>query len=108
MDDAFSIKGYRLLAMAVGTLPSCYVSTCCNIIQGDGVAQVVDDYSSKGYRLLAMAVGTLPKLDEADLPGLSQQQLEMQCSQMELLALVVLTNHVRPDSRDTITQLQDG
>ena len=81
---------------------------CCNGAQGDAVAQVVDDYSSKGYRLLAMAMGTLPKLDEADLPGLSQQQLEMQCSQIELLALVVLTNHVRPDSRDTITQLQDG
>ena len=73
-----------------------------------GAAQVVDDYSSKGYRLLAMAVGTLPTLNEADLSGLSQQQLEMRCSQIELLALVVLTNHVRPDSRDTITQLQDG
>ena len=70
--------------------------------------QVVDDYSSKGYRLLAMAVGTLPKPDEADLSKLSMQQLEMQCSRIELLALVVLTNHVRPDSKDTITQLQEG
>lgn len=69
--------------------------------------QVVDDYSSKGCRLLAMAVGTIPKLNGADLPQLSQQQLEMQCSQIELLALVVLTNHVRPDSRETVTELQD-
>lgn len=69
---------------------------------------MVDDYSSMGYRVLAMAVGTLPQLKDADLPQLSQQQLEMQCSQIELLALVVLTDHLRPDSRETVSQLQKG
>lgn len=71
-------------------------------------SQVVDEYSSKGFRLLAMAVGYLPELASLDLQSTSQQQLEKMCTQVELLGLVVMSNHVRPDSRETVTQLQEG
>lgn len=77
---------------------SCYIYQCC--------VQVVDNFSSRG--LLALAVGILPNLAALDLPRMSQQQLEKHCSQIDLLALVVLTKHVRPDSKDTVAQLQQG
>jgi len=37
-----------------------------------------------------------------------QQQVESCATHMQLLCLVVLTNSVRTDSRQTISQIQDG
>ena len=39
---------------------------------------------------------------------MTQQQVEAAAVNLQLLGLVVLTNSVRPDSKETITQVQDG
>ncbi|DBA85716.1 hypothetical protein WJX77_011623 [Trebouxia sp. C0004] len=70
--------------------------------------QVVDDYSSKSFRLLAVAVGFIPDVNQLDLPRMTQQQVEAAVINLQLLGLVVLANSVRPDSKDTITQVQNG
>ena len=70
--------------------------------------QVVDDYSSKCFRLLAVAAGVIPGVGHLDLPRMTQQQVEASAIDMQLLGLVVLTNSVREDSKDTISQVQDG
>ena len=70
--------------------------------------QVMDDYSSKSFRLLAMAMGVIPNAAELNLPRMTQQQVEACAVHMQLLSLVVLTNNVRSDSKDTITHLQEG
>ena len=70
--------------------------------------QVVDGLSKKSFRLMAMAVGTVPNVHQLDLSRMSQQQVCAHASSFELLCLIVLSNHVRPDSRDTLTQLQEG
>ena len=69
---------------------------------------MVDDYSSKSFRLMAMAVGVIPKVGDLDLVSMSQQQIEARAVEVQLLALVILTNHVRPDSKPTIAELQEG
>ena len=56
---------------------------------------------------MAMAVGIIPNVGNLDLPSMSQQQVEAQAVDVELLALVVLTNHVRHDSKSTISELQE-
>ena len=71
-------------------------------------AQVVDDYSSKSFRLLAGALGSISHVHKKQLPRMTQQQVEACATDMQLLSLIVLTNSVRQDSRDTISQLQDG
>ncbi|DBA94075.1 TPA: hypothetical protein ACH3X1_001723 [Trebouxia sp. C0004] len=70
--------------------------------------QVMDDYSNKSFRLLAMAVGLIPNATSLDFAMMTQQQVEACAVHMQLLSLVVLTNNVRPDSKDTIAHLQDG
>ncbi|DBA71770.1 TPA: hypothetical protein ACH3X2_011036 [Trebouxia sp. C0005] len=70
--------------------------------------QVMDEYSSKSFRLLAMAMGVIPNAAGLDFATMTQQQVEACAVHMQLLSLVVLTNNVRSDSRDTITHLQDG
>ena len=72
------------------------------------VAQVMDDYSRRSFRLLATAIGVIPDVDQLDLPRMTQQQVESCALSIQLSALVVLTNSVRQDSRQTISQVQDG
>lgn len=55
--------------------------SCCGAELTHNV-QVVDNYSSKGYNLLGMGVGSFTKPNDANVPQLSQQQLDMQHSQM--------------------------
>lgn len=69
---------------------------------------MTDDYSSKSFRLLAMAVGVIPEAAKLSLLQMTQQQVEASAVNMQLLCLVVLTDNVRPDSKATITQLQEG
>lgn len=70
--------------------------------------QVVDDYSSRSFRLLAGCVGVLHNAHKLDLPRMTQQQVEAAATDMQLLSLVALTNSVRDDSQDTISQVQEG
>ena len=72
------------------------------------LAQVMDEYSSKSFRLLAGAMGTIRHLHRLDLPRLTQQQVEACATDMQLLSLVVLTNSIRRESKETISQIQDG
>jgi len=58
--------------------------------------------------LLAGAVGIIRELHKLDLACMTQQQVESCATHMQLLCLVVLTNSVRTDSRQTISQIQDG
>ncbi len=70
--------------------------------------QVVDDYSSRSCRLLAGAVGVIRGVHKLDIACMTQQQVESCATQMQLLSLVVLTNSLRTDSRQTISQIQEG
>lgn len=69
--------------------------------------QVTNELSSKAFRLMALAVGVLPRLSKLDVHRLSQKQLEKHATKLELLGLIVLTNPIKPDSRNTVTELQD-
>lgn len=69
--------------------------------------QVVDAYSGQGYRLLALAGGSLPGVGGLDLAAMNQQQVEAKAGSLDLLGLFVLSNHLRPDSKETILHLQD-
>ena len=71
------------------------------------LTQAMDDYSSKSFRLLAAAVGVIPDVGRLDLPRMTQQQVEACVVDLELISLGVLTNSVREDSKDTISQIQD-
>ncbi len=70
--------------------------------------QIRDGFSSNSFRLMAMAVGVIPDVHQLDLLRMTQQQVEAHVTHMELLCLMVLTNNIRPDSKSTITELQDG
>ena len=69
-------------------------------------AQVIDDYSGRSFRLLALAKGVLRNFDRQALSLMTQEQLERQVDRFELLGLLVLSNLLRPDSKQTITELQ--
>lgn len=69
--------------------------------------QVVDQHASQSHRLLAVACGVLHNVAKLDLASMSLQALEQCAGHMELLGLVVMTNHVRADTKDTISHLQD-
>lgn len=56
---------------------------------------------------MAMAVGTIPDVGSLDLHSMSQQQIEARAIEIQLLALVILTNRTRPDSKSTISELKD-
>ena len=55
-----------------------------------------------------MAVGVIEHAHQLDLLHMTQQQIEAHVVHMDLLCLMVLTNSIRPDSEDTISQLQHG
>lgn len=69
--------------------------------------QVLVKYAGQSFRLLALAVGTLQGVTAAELADMDLQQLEARCQPLDLLALQVLSNRLRPGSRDTITKLQE-
>lgn len=71
------------------------------------LVQVVNSYASQGFRLLSIAVGVVHGTSKMDFTSMSLPVLEKQAGHMHLLGLVVMTNHLRPDSRDTITHLQN-
>lgn len=56
---------------------------------------------------MALAVGTLPHVHNLDLSVMSHQDIEGHAENLEMLSLIVLTNHVRPDSKPAIEELQD-
>lgn len=68
--------------------------------------QVIDQYAAQSFRVLALAKGVLKGFDKRALSMMDQEQLEKQVKRFELVGLLVLSNHLRPDSKDTISELQ--
>ena len=68
--------------------------------------QKIDDLARSGFRILAMCKGRLKGLSKEALARLSQEQLEARVDRFTLLGLLVLSNSLRPDSKETITKLQ--
>ena len=56
--------------------------------------------------MLAIAAGVVHGVNKLDLSSMSLQQLEGPCK-LRLLGLTVLTNHLRPESKAVISELQD-
>ena len=69
--------------------------------------QVLVKFAGQSFRLLAVAVGTPKHVTPAELVKLDLQQAEARCGQLHLVGVLVLPNHVRRTSRDSITNLQD-
>lgn len=64
-------------------------------------------YAGQSFRLLAVAGGVLSNVSPAELAGMDQQQAEARCGPLDLLGLQVLSNRLRPSSRQTVTNLRD-
>ena len=79
------------------------VSKCSNIIL---TLQTIDGYASKGFRVMALALGVVRGLSNQALGKTTQEQLEKHAEPFTLLGLLVLSNELRDDSQETITQLQ--
>ncbi len=69
--------------------------------------QLIEEWSSKSFRVMALAVGILPLVHKLDLSLMSLQDFESHAHNLEMLSMIVLTNHVRPDSRATVGMLQE-
>ncbi|KAL0049927.1 hypothetical protein WJX82_000871 [Trebouxia sp. C0006] len=69
--------------------------------------EVVQDWNSKSFRVTAFAVGVMPHVHTLDLSLMSFQDIESYAQSLELLSVQVLTNHVRPDSKATVSLLQE-
>ena len=69
--------------------------------------QVLAQYAGQSFRLLAVAGGVLSNVSPAELAGMDQQQAEARCGPLELLGLQILSNCLRPSSRQTVTNLRD-
>ena len=69
--------------------------------------QVLVKYAGQSFRLLALAVGTLKGVSAAELAEMDLQQLEARCGALDLVGLQVLSNNLRPGSKETITNIQE-
>lgn len=67
----------------------------------------MDDWSSRSFRLLALAAGTIKNFKHLEGTTLTMQQAEAAVTHMSLVGLLVVTNALRADSKDTIAELQD-
>ena len=91
----------------------CCAVLCCAVLaetsspQGNVWLQVLAQYAGQSFRLLALASGSLGNASPAELAGMDQQQAEACSGALDLLGLQVLSNHLRPSSRPTITNLRD-
>lgn len=54
---------------------------------------------------MALAKGLIRDGNQQALSMMTQEQLERQVDSFQLVGLLVLSNHLRPDSRDTISEL---
>ena len=69
--------------------------------------QVLIEYAGQSYRLLAVAVGVVKGMTASQLASMNQQDAEALAGPMDLLGLLVLSNHLHRGSKDTVTKLQD-
>ncbi len=69
--------------------------------------QVLVEYAAQSFRLLALAVGQLQNVTSEELAHMTQQDDKLMAGRMDMLGLLVLSNHLHPSSKDTVTSLQD-
>lgn len=74
---------------------------------GHAMSQVVDDYSGQAFRLLAIAGRRMRKVGHANFGAMTLQQVESRAGPLDLLGLFVLSNHLRPDTKEAIAHLQN-
>ena len=91
--------------LCVALLPESTVA-CCSAAP-IALWQVLVELAGQSFRLMALVVGTLRNVEQSELARMEQPQAEQLCSQLELLGLLVLSNHLHPASKDTISHLQD-
>jgi len=75
--------------------------------QATHTLQVLVEYAAQSFRLLALAVGELRHVTSEELAHMTQQDAEAMAGRMDMLGLLVLSNHLHPSSKETITSLQD-
>lgn len=68
--------------------------------------QVLAELAGQSYRLLALAMGQLQDISPAELGSMSLQEAEALAQPLDLVGLLVLSNHLHPASKATITNLQ--
>ena len=56
---------------------------------------------------MALAAGTIKKFSRLNPTTLTLPQAEASVTHMSLVGVMVITNQLRPDSKDTISELQD-
>ncbi len=61
----------------------------------------------QGYRLLALAGGVVHGVEQLHLGSMTLPQLEARTHNIRLLGLIVLTDHLRHDSKETVQHLKD-
>ena len=69
--------------------------------------QMLDTYSDHSFRLMALALGTIPDVATAAVHQMSLAQIEAHAGGLQLLGIIVLSNPIKADSKDTIAELQD-
>ena len=69
---------------------------------------MVDDWSAQSYRVLAIALAEVRFVKRLKLASMSQQDVEECAGQLSLVGLIILSNHVNADSKDTVRQLHEG
>lgn len=69
--------------------------------------QIMGTYSGHSFRLMALAMGVIPSVANTDLMHTSQAHIEASARPLRLLGLIVLSNPVKADSKEIISELQD-
>lgn len=68
---------------------------------------MVDEWSAQSFRLLAVALAEVRNVNRLPLAGMSQQDVEFHAGNLSLVGLIILSNHVNGDSKETVQQLQE-
>ncbi len=76
------------------------ILVCANV-------QMLNTYSNHSFRLMALAVGVIPDVATLAVHQMSLAQIEAHAGELQLLGIIVLSNPIKADSKDTITELQD-
>ena len=69
--------------------------------------QMLDTYSDHSFRLMALAVGVIPHEATLAVYQMSLGQIEAHAGELQLLGIIVLSNPIKADSKDTVAELQD-
>jgi magnesium-transporting ATPase (P-type) len=89
------------LALVLWPLAACTTAVYAHV-------QMLDTYSDHSFRLMALAVGTIPHVATLAVYQMSLGQIEAHAGKLQLLGIIVLSNPIKADSKDTVAELQDS